>query len=311
MNPLIVQRADPFVVRHEGYYYFTASVPSYDRIELRRSPTLAGLASAPTVDVWRKPDSGPLSELIWAPELHRIDGAWFVYFAAAPSREIKDQLFQHRIYALSTGADNPLEGSWELRGRVDTGMDTFCLDSTSFEHRGLRYFVWAQKDPSIPGNSNLYMARLETPTRLATQPVLLSKPEYDWEIRGFRVNEGPAALVRRGKVFLSYSASATDENYCVGLLHADEDADLLEPRSWRKSPAPVFSTCREGKIFGPGHNSFTVSEDGATDILVYHARTYTEIVGDPLWDPNRHTFAKNLKWDADGMPVFGKPSECT
>ena len=115
-------------------------------------------------------------------------------------------------------------------------------------------------------------------------------------------------LVRHGRVFLTYSASATDENYCMGLLHADADADLLDPRSWTKSPKPVFQTCREHGVFGPGHNSFTVSEDGATDLMVYHARTYRDIVGDPLWDPNRHTFVKPLRWGPDGMPVFGRPS---
>ncbi len=309
LQPLIQQRADPFIGKHtDGYYYFTASVPTYDRIEVRRARTIAGLATATPADVWRKPDEGPLSELIWAPEIHRINGAWYIYFAAAPTRAIKDGLFQHRIYAITTGADNPLEGQWRLLGRVDTGMDSFSLDATTFTHRNILYFVWAQKDPAIPGNSNLYIARMETPSRLATRPVRLSRPEFDWETRGFSVNEGPSVLIRRGRVFISYSASATDENYCVGLLHAREDADLLDLRSWNKSPQPVFQTCYEHGVYGPGHNSFAIAEDGTTDLLVYHARTYTEIVGDPLWDPNRHTYVKPLKWDDQGMPVFGRPS---
>lgn len=33
-----------------------------------------------------------------------------------------------------------------------------------------------------------------------------------------------------------------------------------------------------------------------------------EIVGDPLWNPDRHTYVKPLRWDAQGMPVFGRPS---
>jgi GH43 family beta-xylosidase len=70
----------------------------------------------------------------------------------------------------------------------------------------------------------------------------------------------------------------------------------------------VFKTCYEHGVYGPGHNSFTVAEDGTTDLLVYHARTHTEIVGDPLWDPNRHTYVKPLKWDDQNMPVFGRPS---
>lgn len=74
-NPLIKQRADPFITLHtDGYYYFTASVPEYDRLELRRAPSLIGLAQAEAVTVWQKPQQGPMSALIWAPELHFIAG---------------------------------------------------------------------------------------------------------------------------------------------------------------------------------------------------------------------------------------------
>jgi len=306
LTPLIPQRADPQVYRHtDGYYYFTASVPEYNRIELRRSSTIAGLATAKTVDVWHKPETGPMSELIWAPEIHFNQGAWYVYFAAAPSREIKDNLFQHRVYAIRCADANPLEGTWDAPVRIETGIDRFCLDATTFTHKGQLYYVWAQKEPEVAGNSNICIAKMDTPVKLATRAVRLSIPELEWEIRGFLVNEGPAVLVRNGKVFISYSASATDENYCVGLLHADQDADLLDPASWTKAKSPLLTTCREHKVFGPGHNSFTVSEDGKTDMLVFHARTYTEIIGDPLWNPDRHTWVKPIKWDANGMPVFG------
>ena len=46
-EPWIMQRADPYIYRHtDGCYYFTASVPAYDRIILRRADSLAGLAGA-------------------------------------------------------------------------------------------------------------------------------------------------------------------------------------------------------------------------------------------------------------------------
>lgn len=306
LTPLIRQRADPFIARHEdGYYYFTASVPAYDGIELRRARSLAGLADAKPVMVWHKPDTGPCSDLIWAPEIHFVRGAWYVYFAAAPSREQKDELFQHRMYAIHTDAANPLKGDWVFAGRIDTGRDTFCLDATTFEHDGTLYYAWAQKDRSIPGNSNLYVATMKNPLELDSEPVLLSRPEYDWETRGFAVNEGPAVIKHAGRIFISYSASATDENYAVGLLWADADTDILDPSSWSKSSSPVLTSSPEHSVFGPGHNSFTVAEDGETDLLVYHARTYTGIEGDPLWNPDRHTFVKPLKWDDEGMPLFG------
>ncbi len=315
LKPLIEQRADPFIYKHtDGFYYFTASVPAYDRIELRRAKTIAELATAKTVDAWHKPDTGPYSELVWAPEIHfnkdpqSGESAWYVYFAAAPSREIKHNLFQHRMYAIRNTSANPLEGEWEFMGQVDSGIDTFCLDATTFTHNGVLYYLWAQKDNAIEGNSNLYIAPMKTPWQLAAPPVILTKPEFDWEIRGFWVNEGPSVVKHGGRIFISYSASATDENYAMGLLWADENADLLDPASWHKSAEPVLKTCYEHGIYGPGHNSFTLGEDGQTVMLVYHARTYTEIEGDPLWNPDRHTFVKPLRWDADGMPVFGRPS---
>ena len=309
LEPLIRQRADPHISRHaDGLYYFIASVPEYDRIELRRAATVEGLADAPAFVAWRKPSAGAWSELIWAPELHFNQGAWYVYFAAAPSREIKHKLFQHRMYAIRNTNANPLEGVWEFMGQVDTGIDTFCLDATTFTHKGKLYYLWAQKDVEIEGNSNLYIAAMKTPWQIEGKPVLLSRPEFDWETRGFWVNEGPSVLHRNGKIFISYSASATDENYAMGLLWADEDADLLDPAAWTKSREPVLRTCYEHGIYGPGHNSFTYAEDDDTVMLVYHARTYTEIVGDPLWNPDRHTFVKPLRWDENGMPVFGRPS---
>lgn len=309
MPPLIEQRADPFVYRHsDGFYYFSASVPAYDCIELRRSRTLAGLAVAERVAVWRKPELGPYSQLIWAPEIHFHSGRWYVYFAATHTREIKHGLFQHRMWAISTEAPNPLEGEWSEPVQIVTPWDTFCLDATTFYHRDELYYLWAQKHPEIRGNSNLYLAKMADPLTITGDPVLLTRPEYEWETIGFWVNEGPGILRHGNRIFITYSASATDENYAVGLLWADQDADLLDPTAWVKSREPVFRSCFELGVYGPGHNSFTQSEEGKDDILVYHARTYTEIVGDPLWDPNRHTYLKRVRWTKDGFPDFGRPS---
>ncbi|MHA6802610.1 glycoside hydrolase family 43 protein [Salinifilum ghardaiensis] len=303
-NPLIHQRADPFVVRHDdGMYYFTASVPEYDRVVVRAAPTLAGLAEAREVVVWRRPAEGAMAGNIWAPELHFVDGRWYVYVAAGDSADP----FRMRMYVLECAAADPRADRWRVLGRITTPLDTFALDATTFEHRGKRYLCWAQTDPDAGTKSDLFLAEMASPVALATDPVRISAPEHDWERRGFSVNEGPAALSRNGRVFLSYSASATDANYCVGLLTADGGADLLDPGAWRKDPEPVLRSSPENSQYGPGHNSFTVSEDGTTDVLVYHARPYEHIDGDPLYDPNRHTRVQQLRYHADGTPDFGVP----
>jgi GH43 family beta-xylosidase len=211
------------------------------------------------------------------------------------------------MYVVENSSTNPMEGEWVEKGQVKTKWETFSLDATSFEHEGTRYLVWAQHPPQMEGNTALYIAEMENPWTIKQPQVEITRPEYDWEIQLYRVNEGAAVIKRNGKIFMSYSASGTDHNYAVGLLTADQDADLLDPESWKKSKEPVFKTSEENGIYGPGHNSFTTTPDGETDLFIYHARSYKEIEGDPLSDHNRHTRVQVLTWNEDGTPNFGVP----
>jgi GH43 family beta-xylosidase len=249
-NPLVRQRADAQIFRHDGHYYMTASVPEYDRLIIRRAPTLAGLNTAEEAVVWRRPASGRMAGYIWAPELHLMDGRWHIYFAAGDG----DDKFRIRTYVLRCAGSDPLTSKWELLGKLETPWDTFTLDSTIFEYRGVRYVSWAQ----------------------------------------------------HGRLFMTYSASATDARYCLGLLTAADDADIMNPAVWTKSQQPVFVSSAATSVYGPGHNSFTVDEQGH-DLLVYHGRDYEKIVGDPLFDPNRHTRIQRLYFRPDGTPDFGVP----
>lgn len=301
-NPVVEQRADPWVYRDgEGQYYFIGTAPEFDRIEIRKAQSLNSLQNATPEVIWRKHEDGPMSGPIWAPELHRVDGIWYIYFAAGAASGPHPQI---RMFVLSNPADDPTTGQWREEGRIQTQRDSFSLDATTFEHRGTRYLIWAQKDPEEKYNSALYIAKMSSPTTIVGPEILLTEPTLPWEVIGYKVNEGPAVIIRHGRVFVTYSASATDHNYAVGLLWADNEADLLDPSSWQKSPIPVFSTNEEVKRFGPGHNSFTVAEDGMTDVLIYHARDYREIQGNPLADPNRDARARILTWTKKGWPNF-------
>lgn len=298
-RPLIRQRADPWIIRHhDGYYYFTASSPEYDRIELRRSWTLAGLEEAQALTVWRKHAEGPMSWHIWAPELHWIDGEWHIYFAAGEA----DKPWHIRSWILSNPSRDPFCGTWSEDGMLDTGWDSFTLDGTSFSCQGRRWFCWAQKSPGGDENTSLWLAPMQSARKLELPAIRISTPDREWECRGFKVNEGPAALIHNEKIFLTYSASATDHRYCMGMLEAREDADLMDPATWHKHPEPVLESDSFRNIWGPGHNSFTTTEDGKHDVLVYHARTVQE-VSTPLFDPGRHTWLRIIRW-VDGRPCF-------
>ncbi len=302
----IEQRADPYVYRHtDGSYYFTASVPAYDRIILRKADTLLGLQEAQEKTIWLRHESGIMGWHIWAPEIHYLQGKWYIYFAAGE----RENVWAIRPYILECTGQNPMNDPWIEKGKMQRSDDdiysfeAFSLDATVFEHKGELYYIWAEKVSVGIQISNLYIARMESPTKLATAQVLLTTPDYDWERREIWVNEGPAVVKRNGKIFVAFSASATGECYCTGLLSIDEDGDLLDPRAWEKSRQPVLASDPEKGIFGPGHNSFTTLEDG-TVVCVYHARPYSEIEGDPLYDPNRHARLLKVEWDEKGYPVF-------
>lgn len=305
-EPWILQRADPYVYKHtDGIYYFTASVPAYDTVVLRSSKTLAGLAEAEEKVLWRKHESGPMSKHIWAPEIHYLFGKWYIYFAGG---EIDDE-WEIRPYVLECQGDDPMQDEWIEKGKMvraegdEFSFEAFSLDATVFENKGRWYYIWAEKVGVGKQISNLYIAEMKNGYTLKTIQVLLTTPDYDWERHGFWVNEGPGIIKHNGKIFMTYSASETGIQYCVGMLTADEDADLLDPRSWTKERYPVLATNEEKGIYGPGHNSFTKDEEG-NDIIVYHARTEAEIEGNPLYNPNRHAMLMKVKWSEDGRPVF-------
>lgn len=305
-KPWILQRADPYVYRHEdGTYYFTSSVPAYDGVVIRKADTLTGLAQADEVEVWHMHENGVMSHHVWAPELHYVNGAWYIYFAAGEAEAV----WNIRPYVLECKDADPLTGTWTEKGKMgradedEFSFEAFSLDATVFENKGKYYYVWAEKVGVGKQISNLYIGEMESPYKLRTVQVLLTTPDYDWERIGFWVNEGPAVIKKNGKIFLTYSASETGIAYCMGMMTADEDSDLLDPLSWRKERYPVLQTKEEVGIYGPGHNSFTVDEEG-NDILVYHARTESEIAGNPLYNPNRHAMLMKVKWDEEGRPVF-------
>ncbi|KAM5349498.1 hypothetical protein ACJ41O_006003 [Fusarium nematophilum] len=301
-NTIVEQRADPQILKHtNGQYYLAATVPSYDKVVLRGASTIQGLQDAEEVTIFER--HAPYTGYVWAPEIWHIDGKWYVYVALGIGAN-----FNIRPGVLEADGDDPLTAKWAVKGVVKTNWETFSLDMHYFEANGVKYLTWAQNDPnSGEGGTGLYLAPMINPWTIELPAVRISYPDLPWERIGHNVNEGAAVIKRGGKIFLTYSASATDANYRVGLLTADEDADLMDPTSWTKSQEPVFESSDQTNQYGPGHNSFTVSEDGKSDLFVYHDRGYKDINGEPLNNPDRRTRVQKLYWKADGTPDFGIP----
>jgi GH43 family beta-xylosidase len=300
-NP-IAPGADPWVVRHEGFYYWCASENDLG-VAVYRSERLTERGEK--VIVWRAPDIGPHSREVWAPELHRLDGKWYIYVAASNGRNET-----HRMIVLESVGDEPTS-EFRFKAELYTGdniatrrQNRWAIDGTILEHGGARYFLWSgwqdERDEQF-----LYIAKMANPWTLATNRVrICANNDFAWErvdettaTRG--LNEAPQVLVRGGRVFVVYSASASWEiTYKLGLLELLPDGDPMNPRAWRKRSEPVFQA--SGRTWGPGHNCFTTSPDGGEDWIVFHAKLETK----PNW--KRAIHVQRFTWDESGAPVFGR-----
>ncbi len=139
----IPQRADPYVLKaQDGKYYFLASLPQYDGIAIRRSDTLEDLQDAEEVMVWKKHEKGPMSIHIWAPELHYINGKWYIYYAGGDV----DDIWAIRPYVLECTGQDPMVDAWIERGKIQCADEdefsfrAFSLDTTVFENKG-KYLI--------------------------------------------------------------------------------------------------------------------------------------------------------------------------
>ena len=297
-NPLLPSGPDPWIVGDDGAWYYTST--RGDRIALRRTSDLARLADAPEVTVWRPPARGPNAHSIWAPELHRIDGRWFLYYTATASGHEDDA---HRaVFVLENPGADPLRGEWIDRGRLATahpGIDgtTFVLED------GRRYFAYS---PYVSGDSVLAIVAMSDPWTLSGPETIVARPDRAWERRGGRqILEGPEFLQGPGgDLFLSYSGSACwSDDYAVGLLRAPKGSDPLDAGAWRKAPRPILAKDPRRGVYAPGHNGFFHAADG-TAWIVYHAnpRAGMRCTG------ARAPHAQRVYWNAAGEPWIGRPA---
>ncbi|MDO3409856.1 glycoside hydrolase family 43 protein [Saccharibacillus sp. CPCC 101409] len=296
-NPVAAKSADPWVYRHtDGYYYFMCTLGS--RLDLVRSARLTEIADGERKTIWAPEPGGRHSHNLWAPEIHYLDGKWYIYYTANDGGGDDTR----QVCVLENEHANPLDGEWTWRGALPTPSPG--LDGSVLKHRGQLYFLYAGYGNFPDYGSAVYIMRMTNPYTITGEQVLLTAPTLDWEKQGgMAINEGPVILYRSGRLFMVYSASTTwSEDYALGMLTMDENADPMLASSWTKSEQPVFRKNVEEKVFATGHNSFTVSPDGTEDWIVYHA------LSAPGEDTSlRATRIQPFGWKADGTPDFGSP----
>jgi GH43 family beta-xylosidase len=257
--------------------------------------------------VWTAPRSGWNRAQVWAPELHRLRGRWYLYYAASDGRNAT-----HRTGVLAATTEDP-QGPYEDAGQLYTGDDLaarsnnrWAIDGTVFEVRGRLYLLWSGWE-GHDDVQHLYLAKMSDPTTVSSNRVRICPNDcHPWERVGNRhgergLHEGPQVLVRHGRALLVYSCSGSwQPTYKLGMLMMDEGDDPMRPGAWTKFPAPVFEPA--GDVFGVGHCCFTQSPDGTEDWFLYHSKRNRR----DCW--HREVRAQRFTWTEDGFPDLGRPA---
>lgn len=312
--PLARGYGDPVIFPWEGKWHFLGTNDNLDDIGLyiREADTVADLFAPGVREHLILPfdPARGFEQTFWAPEWHLIGGEAYLLFAVSGHQWGP----QCHLMRLKPGGSVVRAEDWEdpvpvvRRDGTPLSTDGITLDMTCVQAESGVYMVWSYRrhigTPRDTG-SMLYIASVDpkAPWRLTSDPVLLTRPLYGWEnVAGTINNEGPHALIRDGKVWLTYSGgSANAYTYALGLLSADSGDDLLRPSAWTKSLAPVLTFHSVPGEYGPGHNSFYLNEAGEW-MIAYHGET--DIAGHLRCDGIRRVHFRQ-----DGTPYFQMSAE--
>lgn len=346
-NPVFMPMPDPYVWREEQggsvYYYPCKSVGN--GVNLGKSNKLSVFGG--TSRVWSVPKDGAdkpwnIKDL-WAPELHRVDGVWYIYYAAGRG---ENGYGTQRTGVLRNTNEDPTTKNWEDMGMIFTGnaedledykktgkvtVDNtiYAIDMTVFKIGEQLYAVWSGNVSKSDGNQRLYIAPMENPWTIKHERVEISRPDYQWEKKSRSINEGPAMLYNPDstKVFCVYSANASwMKDYALGWLELDltnpATSDPLVKSNWKKTTNYAFY--RLDNVFKKDNPNVDDAQNEATmHIGGVHGlghNTFTKSPDgtedwivyhvkryrDDGWD-NRDCFIQKFTWKEDGTPDFGKP----
>ena len=294
--------ADPWMIKHGNEYIYCFSRNNSIVVSRSKFMTKKGEEKV----IWKAPASGWNSNCVWAPEIHFIDGHWYVYYAAG----VSGPPFIHQRTGVLQSETSDVFSEYEDMGMLNTGDDPndiskniWAIDMTVFEHHGKLYAVWSgwkKQMDTDKTSQHLYIQEMENPYTLKGKRVLLSSPEESWETGGpLDLNEGPEVLKHGNHVFIVYSCRESWlKEYRQGMLQLiNPDGNVLNPKNWKKT-GPVFTG--NDKVFGVGHVSFVKSPDETEDWIIYHSKKDTV----PGW--NRDVRMQPFTWNADGTPNFGE-----
>ncbi|RUS18048.1 glycosyl hydrolase [Endogone sp. FLAS-F59071] len=323
-NPVLTANsADPWVIRHEGFFFMTRTAADQRSVIVLRSTLLHVWDNATTVEVYRPTNP---NGTVHAPELHLINNQWYIYFGGesiVPGQEVGIR----KLFVLQGVWFGPL-GPYKFLGQMifkDPASDLWAGDPTIYTYPAdsqTTYLLWSGRDTNDDPSLNIYIASLTAPLTVTSSRIEISQADYAWEKHGEAINEAPQVLVSpQYDYYIVYSASASwTGQYALGLISIDVPSLPLDPDSYTKYTQAFFSSSATDGVHSPGGATFleavVVNPPTATqnrtekdrqNWIFYSARdtSHTESSTNPV--TGRTIRAQEFTWNDNDEPVLGVP----
>ncbi|MBQ7010703.1 MAG: hypothetical protein IJN63_03265, partial [Clostridia bacterium] len=332
-NP-IVSAADPWVIYKDGFYYFTKTAGS--SIGVAKATNLGDLAHAEMITVFDPPDGREYSKNLWSPELHYyyqedfpddpdFTEGWYILLACDNGDN-----YYHRMFCIKALTDDPQgpyghpltrEQNIPIKILSDTDPNVgeiWAAGQTDARINGQLYCLWVS-EVTEPNHryQTLNISKMKNPWSLTGPTAIVCKPTESWEKGGATYapnNEGKiwpevvegiaVATAPDGNTYMLYAGSGYwTPYYCIAQQKLVGD-DPAVYENWYKYPQPLVT--KSDELNGTGHNCFTISPDGKTNFIVYHAYVGTDT------NSGRYMIAETYTFTEDGIKIGdgdGHPAE--
>ena len=293
MNALEGSAPDPMIVEHEGKYYLYSTGGT--KLSVRVSDNLLNWGDSKVIFELSQTNWGV--NKCWAPEVYKYNGKFYLFFGGADSKGI--------LRGSVAVCDTP-DGTFKPIGTEPLlNFSYSIIDQTLFVDDDGRTYIFYSKDCSTnkingKGVSQTYGVEVSNDfTHLIGDPVLISTPEYSWEMQSGNTtwNEGPVVFKENGKYYLLYSANYyAKSKYSIG--YAVSDTVLAK---YTKPANGCIVKGNDDTITGTGHCNIFRFEDEI--YLVYHAHTVP-----PTNDKGRSLYIDKLIVGDDGTLYANGPT---
>lgn len=287
---------DPFILFHDGLYYLYGTTSSGVGFKCWSSTDFKtwndeGFAYRKTESSWGRTN-------FWAPEVYFYNDSFYMAYSSKGNEKSNERMLLCLAKSDSpAGPFKDIYAPWFDRGYS-------CIDAHLFfddDEKIYLYFDRVGYEGNWPDGylyGLIYAMELDRDLKPLGDTIFCSRAEQDWEnplSMNSRCNEGCSVIKNEGTYYMTYSANHyRDPFYGIGLSTAPSP---LGP--WTKCKNnPLVSMDEEAGIYGPGHNSYTVSPDGKELFMVYHTHVSEE-------NKNRQVNIDRVEWKNGKLRVNG------